>query len=50
MKPSILDIKNFEYTRAVATDITRKWESIGWVKPSNQLAYVDKWFQYRYRR
>jgi hypothetical protein len=50
MKSQILDVKKFQYTRAVSTNITKRWEDLGWVKPSNQLSYLDKWLEYRFRR
>lgn len=42
--------EDYVYTKAVATDITKKWREQGWIPPSEDPVYQKKWreFQLRY--
>lgn len=41
--------EDFIYTKAVATDITKKWRELGWIPPSEDPAYQRKWIEFKLR-
>jgi hypothetical protein len=44
MTPSkILDQKRFVWVKSEATDILKRFESIGWIPPSKNPWFIEKW-------
>lgn len=46
-KPTKPNYDDKPYTPSVATDVLALFKRLGWVPPSEQKAYQDKWAHYR---
>lgn len=41
--------EDYVYTKAIATDITKKWREMGWIPPSEDPVYQRKWDNFALR-
>ena len=45
--PKILDPRRFKWIKPESTDILKRFESLGWIPPSKNPHFIQKWKQYK---
>ena len=43
----ILDPRRFEWVKPEATNILKRWEATGWIPPSKNPYFLEKWSLYK---
>ena len=43
----ILDPQRFTWIKPEATNVLKRWESLGWIRPSKNPLITEKWAYYK---